>query len=129
LEAQKSKILNPAGVSLLLSKLMVDVSAKAVGGQSADGAFCWIDGIGDELDQETLSELMTGVLDDPELLEWSATGSGVRRCSIDDFEADELLIYLITEGFALCVVVAKDQDVGPVDRQIDSIGSSLTGFM
>ena len=126
---ERKKLSNPAGVSLLLSKLLVDASAKAIAGQSSDGSFSWMDGVADELDGETLSDVMSKAANESDSIDWDTTAGGVRRASFD-FDSENLLLYLFTESdFVLAAITPKSLSAVDVDRKVTAILPNLRDFL
>lgn len=120
---------NSAGISLLLSRLMVSASLSAVASQSADASFSWMDGEAAELDGETLSELMAGVVANADSIEWETTPGGLRRTSFDDFDAESVHIYLPDSSFVVAAVVDKAASASQLDDNMDAISEELRSFL
>jgi hypothetical protein len=127
--AESQVITNQAAVSLLLSRLLVDAPATALAAHSSDSQFSWMDGQTGELDGETLAELMAGALADLDALPWDTLEGGLQRSSFDDFETEDLHLYLIDRDFVLAAVCPKNVSVAELDSRVSAILGDLRQFL
>jgi predicted regulator of Ras-like GTPase activity (Roadblock/LC7/MglB family) len=122
------KVSSPAGVSLLLSKLMVDAAVRALAAQSSDGQFSWMDGEAEEIDGETLAGVMAGAMSDAESLDWEDGPANLPRTEFE-FEDETLVLYLVDPDFVLAAIFERGGDAAALERALGAISGDLRNFL
>jgi hypothetical protein len=120
--------LNSAGVSLLLARFLDTTDVKGAAGQSGDGQFSWIAGDFQDVDQETLCELLAGVMADADEMPWDEIQPSLRRTTFD-FDSEQLVIYLVRDDFVVAAVASLEADVSNLDRAMGDLVSDLRQFV